>query len=499
MNPLVAAMMEQNKKNKVVPSHQLNAITALDIISGGWRPGFDGEMICTGGVPATSGYAGPPNCGKTELVLDLIIKVAVRYGNAFLNYIETEKTTDPNRVANKIDVLGLSEKLKVLNEYNYTDPEARFSFTDGIGVDISEWEVKARNHIQNTFRIDHEKGGVKFTKSNSYILPYPNLAGEQQRALSPLITIWDSFNNTYVKSAEDTLEQGLDDKSANRVNMVLPLRRGLFIRKCLKLYDMGGMYSMFTAAMSEAINPAIGPGMHMQKKTVAHMAANQKFPGMPKEFLQNLHQVYTLSVSKPFYRGTSPDQKFPMYPYSPKDTTPGNTDLEFNNVTLIRGKNTLSGVTVPIVRWQTKGLDEFLTNLNLMRTVGPSALQNYGISKVGMGRFEFDLYPGIVWTNNTIKSMSLEDPMMVKAVEFTMAMKLVLHLSKDSIANDLQLTPKEVYTLITEQGIDMNKVLTTRSYALPLEQHTSPTELPFLSVIDLLKVAKGIRIPEFLK
>ena len=61
---------------------------------------------------------------------------------------------------------------------------------------------------------------------------------------------------------------------------------------------------------------------------------------------------------------------------------------------------------------------------------------------------------------------------------------------------ELMCTPKELYEDIKKLGYDWNVLLETRGY-YTANQYSN--KVPFLSVIDLLKMRKGLYHPYFLK
>lgn len=456
-------MMELNAFFKPAPDlhPMLNMGCLMDIPTGVYLPGEHGESILHGGMGYVEGVAGRGNVGKSTLMHFRELTALSHLHQAQLGYYDTETTMRPTRL-NK-----LYESITHVLGTDLTDP-ARILITDNTVMSGNEWFAKFR-----------EMGAAKKKDAKSYMrtTPFWNARSKQLiRAFYPSLFGLDSLSQFMTDSVDGVFEKNeVGDSGANTVFMKGGAAKTQMVMQLPTTTGEAGLYITMSIHVGDQIQ--IDP-YAPQKKLLSDLKGNVTFKNVSGNVSMLMNNLWYVLKSEPLQHK---DTKTPLYPKTSDDDLAGDLDLRLMQVQNLRAKNGPTGMPFELVWSQSEGILAGLSEFNYIKTY-----DRYGLS--GNDRnYSLDLYPDCNLSRTTIRGKIDSDPLLRRALQITSEMCQMSLLWDDP--DNLFITPKELYDRLKGHGYDWNEVLLkTRGYWVFKEDEPFET-LPFLSTMDLLRMA----------
>lgn len=468
----------------------MNVFSIFDALTGEWHQGPDGEYYCVGGLYHNTAFAGGPNVGKTQIALHFFATAMSRYYTSEGHVADTEGTCPASRINRVAKAIRDGILFTVFDEHDPDNSNARCDLLDGTTMFINEW-------FDTMLKLADERTKKRQNKKDRVTLPWRAANNGITYVLPAYISMVDSWTEARIEGAEElATNKGVDDSSGNTEYMYDGRVKGRILSQSPKLQVKGDIFCIYTASVDEKIEMGGMPGQ-APKKQMAYMDGGLSLKKVSNQFKKMTTSIWWFRMPKPLYKGTATADKVPKYPYDKDDVFVGNTDLEYVIFSNTRGKNGGSGVTYELVKSQRDGIKPGLSELNHCIEWGSKdqGLKWYGISDAGQYQYTMDLMPDVKWRNTTIRKMLDDDAKLRRAVELTAWMKLEFYAVQEPLALELKCTPKELYDDIKALGYDWDILLDTRGYWL--YEELAKGQKPFLSIMDLLRMRKGLYHPKW--
>lgn len=469
-----------------------NVFSLIDSFNGQWYEGFNGEMICVGGLQHNSAVIGGPHAGKTQLALFLQCRAINRYYNSTAQAMDTENTLNASRIINQSAQIHEGKPFTIMNQYSKGDPDARCEFIDGNKLYYDMW-------FDMLYKAAPQRDKQRGVKKHTMTYPVPDEGGKEVKRCHPHFCFNDSLTEAKTDTSDNkATKKGIDDSTAKTEFMDDGAIKGRALSKSPRLQILGDIYVMYTASLDEKVDIQMGgpPGAGGPKKKVGYIDPTLHLKKVSNQFLKVTTNIWWVKVPRPLYKGTSAADRVPKYPMDKSDIFEGNTDLEYQQVVIARAKAGPTGISFKLVKSQRHGVQPTLTELEFIKDWGKAEqYKDYGISSGGQYQHVMDLYPDVKWRYTTVRQLKDEDPRLEKAIELTAWLKSLYLAAKNDMALSNYASPKEIYENLKARGYDWNILLDTRSYWLPRELEAE--NKPYLSALDLIRMNAGLYHPKW--
>lgn len=475
-------------ENKRAPSVKMafNVNAFIDHQNGVWVRGSRGESILVGGFTHNTGILAMNNTGKSELLLEIITKVAYRYEGSKTLLHDTEGTMDvsrPNNYYNRWDDSGFEM-------FNLDDPDWPNEMV-GPSLYIDEW-------FNQMLGVKKERMKMRGVKKHQVTLPF-EYRGKDCSTIPPLVLAADSYSEAASSVAEEKIEaKGVIDKSNQTFDMIVGNLKTRIMHGMTSFPTEGEMYFISTAVLDKFVDVTAVPGRPQGKHT-AHIAADKKPKGVGSKYKGLTSATFTFGIPAPLWKGTGKADRIPKYPASESELYPGNKMYEHTEMINARGKSSSSGFVASIVKQQGVGFRADLSELLFIREWGDDNVKlkdlfkDYGIESHPGYQFSFAFLPDLKWRNTTLQACLKADPKVHRAIEILFGMKYEIYVAAHPEFMELACTPEELYKDLKEMGYDWDVLLDTRGWWCYLESEKK--HKPFLSTLDLLRMRAGKYIP----
>ena len=447
----------------------LNVGARFDIVTGTVITGRYGESIINGGMPAITADVGLGNQFKTKLIRYLLLSALSK----FYKWGSTANSYDTETNIHEEHQYHLTQQFDAFKGKNIIN-EGDWIITDKTIYTGDQYFDLTREFL-------NEK--IKSKKEISLDTPFLNRDGKSYMKMPiPTFRDVDSFSEF---STQDVLrmqdENSLGESGANTVNMREGLQKNRFMREITPLADGAKDYVLLTAHLGMEFN--LDPRNPAPRK-LAHLKGGIKIKGAPEKF------TFLTNVCWQNYNATpliNQGTKAPEYPMDSYDDLSGDTDLNEVTVKLLRNKSGPSGMSIQVVISQKDGLLEDLTNFHYIKI-----RKRYGLP--GNDRnYACALLPDVNLSRTTVRGKLANDKKLCRAIELVADLCQVEEFWPQY--NDILCTPEELYKDIKDLGYDWDVLLNTRSW---WTFENDKQEVPFLTIIDLLKMRKKLYVPYWL-
>ena len=463
------------------PSYRphINLGGCFDIPTGKWIPGLFGEYILNGGAGLITGFIGGGNLFKSSFHDHVINRLMVQYHHALASKYDTEASASKDRSREtyasmkdlkEIELAWLAQGVTVSNPY---DEGGRFTFTDKTRHTGDEHYEKMKDFLDAKM-----KAGKKYETNLPFLDP---ATMEFFRMLYPTADGIDSLSEWQTKENVTTADERIGDKKGNMLFARGGLEKSRLLGDIPSRLASAGHFLVTTAHLGKAMNME---GDQNPPKVLQHIQGDLKLKGVAEKFtfISNVcWQMVSASVMK------QDDTREVLYPRSSEDSFRGDTDLTRITAKLVRNKNGPSGVTIwPIVS-QFEGFLPSLTEFDFIKTnerfglVG--SIQNYVCA----------LAPHHKLSRTSVRRKLDQYADLRRAINICSEM-LQCYLI-DPLIRDLVMPPEKLYETIAAQGYDWAQLLATRGW-YTADNHLHP--IPYLSTVDLLRMAHGLYHPYWL-
>lgn len=439
-----------------------NVGALMDIQTGKYFVGMQGESILNGGVAQIEGYTGPGNSMKSTLMWFRLLMVFLRYEMSTGFAYDTENSANLPRLmalANEIDPTGalaasLDEEIE------------RFSLTSAEVYGGTKWFHEFKNHCKN-----REKEDKKWDT------PFKGQDGNPIKAYTPIVGAVDSFSQFRTDAVQTKADKGdIGESDLNTLAMQNANGKAQVMDELPILAGKSGISVMLSAHMGDVIvmDQYNGP-----KKKLWGVKANRKMKKVPESFTFLTNNLFEIIDLKPLFNKTTGGSEYPL---NPDDDMKGNTDLMCVTIMPIRTKYGITGIPFELLISQTHGVQATLSEFWYCK--------NYDRFGIGgnLVHMELDLYPGVKFTRNNIRQLIKSDPKFCRAMQITSDLCQMRNLWGQYAYENIKFTPKELYDKLKADGYDWDVLLNTRTY-WTYDQYTHP--VPFLSTKDLINMHNG--------
>lgn len=455
--------MELQASFQAAPSVKpmINIGCLLDIPTGTYMQGKNGEYILNGGLGNLTGIAGIGNSFKSTLMHYMMLTAMARMKGSTGNTYDTEINIHENqlkRYYNRIDEFKKEDILKT----------GRWVVTDKTIYYGNVWY-----EILKEFLNSKKKNSSKILRDT----PFLDRSGEKHlQIMTPTFTEIDSFSEFETEDvAKIQNDNELGDSGGNTVHMRQGLAKQRFLMDIPHLCGGSFNYTLMTAHIGKTIQ------MDMRAPPVIklkHLKNGDVLKGVTDKFTFIMNNCWQSFNANPLVNDTT---KGPEYPRDSDDTLKGDTDLNTVLIRQLRSKSGPSGMAIELIVSQAEGVLPSLTEFHYIKSN-----DRFGINGT-LQNYELDLLPGIKLSRTTVRSKIDGNPLLRRALNIT-AELCQMHRLWHHLDEGFLCTPKELYDDLKAKGYDWEKdLLTSRGWWALNDDKDLP---PFLSTYDLLNMRK---------
>lgn len=445
----------------------------IDVISGSYVEGSQGEMILNGGVMNFTAFAGEGNTMKSTVVNSIILRIMARRPWVTTFAYDTECNFSPARMR------SLALRYPELANEDWFTGTMRYSLTSKIETKGDKW-----------FDTIRDFGKTKEKAKDQWVTtPFLNLTSakkENLRMLFPSLLTMDSISEFQTEEAEKKVENTeIDDSGLSTYYMNDGMHKTRMITELPKVLIRSGQYLLTTVHVASTINISNQP----ERKRLGYMRQGYKMKKVPSNFEFLTHHTWEITSAKAYL---SSDKSGPYYPDYNTDGSEARTDLYEVVIQGLRNKTGLSGISVALLVSQSQGVLWDLSHFDCIKNF------DFGLEKSGHS-FRAVFYPSVVIMRTTARQLLDEDKRLARAVELLCELCL-FYMFHNELKNHYRLKPEDIYRILSEKGYDWDKILDTRGYWMFKEEEEEFKPTPYLSGFDLLRMTVGeITRPDLLK
>jgi len=433
----------------------LNTGTHLDLATGVYVPGINGEMLLNGGLGLTMGIVGRPQMYKSTKALSITSKILDRYKEVEAIVLDTEfAIPSPTRFD---DLTGnghkVSDRVKLIDISNY---------------DMSSFNRLIRDLVKH--KIENKK---------DYIVDTPFLDPKTLKPLKifiPTIVVIDSISKLgLAKESELYDKHDLGDSQLNMVYMQDGNAKTQFIRQIPTLAAKAGIYFVITAHIGDKFN--LDP-YAPTPKDLQYMKGSDSIKGTGSQFTF-LTSILLESRAVKVLQDSNKECQYP---------TSFSTATELNQVTSVvcRCKNNVSGTQIDSVISQYQGILSGLSNYHFLRKHNNFGLDGSNLSQT------CKLYPNVKLERKTVRDEITKSYELERALEILGQLCYIKNYwssysMRDAV--DFNIRPSVFVDKVLKGGAAMADILNSRSH------WTIDKKDPrkYMSIYDILKIIKDMK------
>lgn len=453
------------------PKVLINIGALLDIPTGTYVKGSNGESVLLGGLAILTGVYGRGNHFKSTILHYMMLSAANRLSST----VETSMSTyDTELNANENRLTKLASNMEYLKDKEL--------FRDG------HWILSDVNNYygEKWFEIlkDFLKEKVENRKDSECITPF--LTRDGKTPLTTLIPTFSEIDSLSEFITSDVVkmqdENEIGDSGGNTMHMRAGLAKTRLMMEASVISGAYNHYMLFSAQLGQDISMPSGPFTQPTPKKLQHMKQGEKVKGVSDKFFTSLNNSWetvssTLMLTK---------DKTPEYPKDSFDNTNPSTDLNLVKIKQVRGKSGMSGYTLDLVVSQSEGVLPSLTEFHFIKDKG----ERFGLTG-SVQNYSLDLYPDVKLSRTTIRSKIDNDPKLRRALNITSELCQMYQYYRE--LKDILMLPKDIYESLKQQGYDWDMLLSsTRGWWAPNDKKHP---LKFLSTMDIILAARDKKLP----
>jgi len=315
-----------------------NTGTMLDVATGGFVQGMDGEMILNGGLGYTNAFPGRPQLFKSTTSLSFMLGAMSLYPDTGGLIYDSEFAQQTQRL------------VRFVPEEKQADVGGRLRITDA-----------TEHTAESFFELLHQIGKEKLAHRDEYTVESPFVdptTGKARRIMIPTFVAIDSLSKLGSKAVQDIYDKSTDIGSSetNTSFMKDGLIKSKIIAQLPAMAAKYGMYFVVTAHVGTKIemNPYAPTPKELQ-----HMSQNDKVKHVGADFdflMSNFIQMKGAKVLQD-------PNKDCLYP----DGFSSPVDLNQVAMLICRCKNNTSGAMLHGVVSQHMGLLSGITNYHYLK------------------------------------------------------------------------------------------------------------------------------------
>lgn len=451
----------------------LNVGAGIDIITGNFIKGPNGEHMLNGGLGIVTGITAKANNYKTTLMEWIMGRAAERTSfemDTDISVYDTEENKDHNRI------MRLLSKI-----YGFRD---RDLFADGIytitgksGMFGDKWFAKLKEYLEN-----------KEDSKKELTVDTPFLSADKRNVvtmLKPTFSFIDSFSEFETSDIAKIMDDNeLGEAGGNTIYMRQNLAKNRLLMEYPRIGVANQHYLLTTAHFGKELQMASGPYAPPPEKKMNSMKPGEKVKGVPDKYFYLTHWLMHASGSAPLKTKDNTVE----YPRDTDDKRVGDTDLWIVPVNFLRNKTGPSSVSTEIIVSQTDGVQPSLTEFHMLRK------SRFGLVGNDMN-YVCALLPEEKLSRAVVRRKLDSNTALRRAVNICSELyQMSIH---HRHVGDKIIRPEELYEKIKAAGYDWDMILNrTRGWWKP-NNDVHPL-LP-LSTMDLLNMAAGTYHPYWLE
>lgn len=452
----------------------INVGCLLDIPTSSFVIGAKGETLYNGGLGQITGIVGAGNNFKSTIAHYMMLSAASRIKEATDTYMLTYDT-EVNISLDRLE--DFSRQFPSLGDHSITGDKAIWSIMDKTSMSANKWGDELFNYMDQ--KVADKKDRLTL---ECFLDPYSK---KPMSVVPPTFGEVDSFSQFESSSVTNMLSGDLDSKDTNTYAMKQGNFKTKFISQLPARCTSSSTYMILTAHIGDKLDMNTKP-WEQPSKNLQHLKTGDKIKSVGSNFSFLTNTAYQAHTGSAFYnQGT----KAPEYPKDPNDVL--KSDLNKVTLTTLRSKNGPSGINIDILISQKEGVLPTLSEFHFLRQNKQGGSPAYGASGSNTS-YSLDIYPDVKISRTTIRSKIDNDPLLRRAINITAELKQLKTYHPIVLSSKLDWEPKQLYEELKKQGYDWNVLLATRGYWTP-NQYTNT--VPYLSTVDLLKMASGLYVP----
>lgn len=448
-------MFQDFKKPSFRPA--VNVGCLMDVSSGHYELGENGEMILNGGLGALNGIVSRPNNFKTAIGVYMLAMVRRAMPTSHSMVYDTEGTLNP--VARFSSVAKHFDEIAAI-DFN-DDPQ--FMFTDLSQYTGDEFFFTLRKALD---------AKAKDPKAHVRTSPFVDKDSKLKQCLQPTTAFIDSFSKFIVTAVDEMYaKHKIGDGKNNTDAMTNGKAKNQLFNQLPQLAAKTSTHFILTAHVGDIINMEMYP---TDKRNLTGMKRDTVLKGVSSGFYSLPNNVYDVMSNKPLLNA----DKMPVYPLDNATAMQGDSDLRILEVKNLRGKGGISELPFSIIVAQSEGLLPALTEFHYCKE------NNWGIGG-NLQNYFMELCPDISLSRTKVRQKLNNDPLLRRAAEIQSEMLQMVQFHRDLGVP----SPKELYEGLKKMGYDWSVLLGTRGYWMMREEEHL-CEKKFLSTKDLVRMLR---------
>lgn len=437
----------------------------MDIPTGQWEIGKNGESLINGGLGNFTGIAARPNNFKTALMLYLAGRLRAVARQTHTLMYESEGTFPLSRMTNSCSYDPY------LSTIDFEDDDL-FVMTDISRLNGDDFFFKFRSVVMA--KLKDEK---KLTRTTPFLDRY----GKQRQSIYPTGCCIDSFSKLQVTTVMDMYEKNkVGDSKNNTDAMSSGKAKNQLLNQIPQITAQSNSYMIMTAHLGDVINMEMFP---TDKRQLSTLPKDTALKGVASGFYTLPHNCWLITKRSSMLNR----DKMPLYPLDNAVAFEGDTDLSKITMINMRGKNGISGIPIELAVSQTLGIQPTLSEFMLCK----DNEVRFGITGDDKN-YVMDLYPSVKLSRTKVRQAIDSDARLRKAIQFTADLLQEAQWHRPT-ERDFLVEPKVLRDDLIAMGYDWDTLLDTRSYWVFEEEEAE--HAPYLSMMDLLRMRKSRYIP----
>ena len=469
-------MLKQNFTQPDNIKVMLNIGGLLDIPTGFFIKGSNGENVLLGGLGAITAIVGRGNKYKSTILHYMMLSAADRLSST----TETSMSTYDTEI--NIHEHALKRFVNKFESFQNQDilQDGTWVITDKTIYHGNTWFEKAKEYLAS-----------KKDNASKLMVETPFFGRDGTSKLKIVVPTFGEVDSFSEFETEDVSKMQNDNELGESGGNTIHMRQGLaktrFLMEAPVLFGSNNHFLLMTAHLDDSIQVASGPYVQAPVKKLQHMKMGDKIKGVTGKFFFLMNNCWHASNSTPLVNALT---KAPEYPRNSNDTMAGDTDLNEVNLVQLRGKSGPSGFSITMVVSQSEGVLPSLTEFHYLKNYKDHIYNRFGISGT-LQNYSLDLLPDVKLSRTTVRSKIDTNPRLRRALNIT-AELAQMHQYYRHLA-DVLCSPKELYDDLVKLGYDWDMILdkTRGWWAVESDKHP----LLFLSTLDLLQMRQGTYFP----
>ena len=443
----------------------INMGALMDIPTGKYIKGINGEMILNGGLGFLTGVVGIGNNFKSTVMHYMSITMMGRMGPlSGTSTYDTEINIHEWHLENMFNKNPLFKGEHILDS-------GRWQITDKTVYHGDQWYDEVKDFMNMKIK-EKAKYSVK--------TPFIGRDGKPMTMIIPTGLQIDSMSEFVTQDVIKMQDSNsLGESGANTVSMRQGLQKNRFLMEIPALSGGSYTYVLMTAHIGNefSMDPRNPPPKKLQ-----FLKGGVKLKGVPEKFTFVMNNCWHCYNAAPLVNDTT---KAPEYPRDKNDDLTGDTDLNEVTVRQLRSKSGPSGMAIKLIASQQDGVLPSLTEFHYIKSE-----KRWGLGG-NVQNYYLEFCPDIALSRTAVRRKIDAHPELQRGLNLAAEMLQIAYLWHDT-PEEYICTPKELYDDLIAMGYDWKILLNTRGWWAPVGVHD---DIPFLSTMDFLRMRTGEYIP----